>query len=377
MAQGIGPTPAALSPVAGSGASIGAVTAAAETLGVREGMRLGEALATCPELVVVERDPTAAEDAWEKILQALENAGFALEPDGLGQVYFESSGVERLHGGLEPVLWRALDAVGPAWEPRAGAGGRRFVAFAAASSARPGQIVVVPPARTAAFLAPLRLELLPLEPRRARELRELGITTLGELAALPRSAVADRLGADGLSAWQLVRGAKEARISGRRPTTEIVEAIAFPEAVGNEQTLGRAVAVLLERLLARPERERRFVRKIGIAASLETGGSWRRTATLREPTSEPGRLQLALAPKLTELSSPVVELRCELVELSEQRGEQLELVRPAGAELNERLRRSLRQVRASVGAGSVCRVVEVAPWSRIPEARALLVPRDD
>jgi hypothetical protein len=37
----------------------------------------------------------------------------------------------------------------------------------------------------------------------------------------------------------------------------------------------------------------------------------------------------------------------------------------------------LRQVRASTGSGSVVAVVEVAPWSRIPEARALFVPRDE
>ena len=42
-----------------------------------------------------------------------------------------------------------------------------------------------------------------------------------------------------------------------------------------------------------------------------------------------------------------------------------------------RLREGLRQVRASTGSGSVNQVVEVAPWSRIPEARALFVPRDD
>ena len=39
--------------------------------------------------------------------------------------------------------------------------------------------------------------------------------------------------------------------------------------------------------------------------------------------------------------------------------------------------RRLRQVRAGTGSGSVCTVVEVAPWSRLPEQRALLVPRDD
>ena len=41
-----------------------------------------------------------------------------------------------------------------------------------------------------------------------------------------------------------------------------------------------------------------------------------------------------------------------------------------------RLREGLRQVRASAGGGAVGGVVEVAPWSRIPEARALVVPRD-
>jgi len=49
----------------------------------------------------------------------------------------------------------------------------------------------------------------------------------------------------------------------------------------------------------------------------------------------------------------------------------------AGGELDVRLREGLRQVRASTGSGSVCNVVEVAPWSRIPETRALFVPRDD
>ena len=61
----------------------------------------------------------------------------------------------------------------------------------------------------------------------------------------------------------------------------------------------------------------------------------------------------------------------------EHTGEQLELVAAEGEVLKGRLKEGLRQVRASVGVGGVSTVVEVAPWSRIPEARALLVPRDD
>jgi hypothetical protein len=166
-------------------------------------------------------------------------------------------------------------------------------------------------------------------------------------------------------------------VRGRRPPSELVERLEFPEAVGNELTLRRAFNVLLDRLLVRPEREQRFARKVAIGARLIGGASWRRTLTLRDPTIERDRLRAALAPKLAELPAPVVELRLELVELTESTGQQLELVQAAGAELDTRLSEGLRQVRSSTGPGSVNTVVEVAPWSRIPEARALFVPRDD
>ena len=374
---GLALKPAALAPVPGTEPLVGPVTAAAEALGVSPGMRLGEALATCPELSLVEQDPAEAEREWEGVLQRLEDTGIAVEPEGLGVVYFETRGVERLYGGVEAALKRALAAVGSAWDPRAGAAERRFAALAAASVARPGQLLIVSDGRTEEFLAPLPLGLVPLEPSRQRELKELGVRRLGELAGLPGGAVAERLGADGRRAWGLARGGSSARVRGRRPPAELVEALEFPEAIGNELTIRRAFTSLLESLLERPERAGRFARKVAVSARLVGGGSWRRTATLRDPTIELSRLKAALGPKLAELPAPILELRLELVELTEDTGHQLQLVQPEGGELRGRLKEGLRQVRASTGSGSVCTVVEVAPWSRIPEARALFVPRDE
>src|SRR3990172_2460596 len=188
--------PVALAPPPGSEPLLGPVTAAAEAAGVKPGMRLGEALATCPGLVFVEEDPAVVEQEWEGVLRPLEDAGFAVEPGGPGVVYFETKGVERLYGGVEAALQKALASVGTAWDPRAGAAGRRFAALAAASVARPGQVLIVA-GEESDFLAPLPLSLLPLPPERYAELEGLGVRRLGELARLPGGAVAERLPPDG------------------------------------------------------------------------------------------------------------------------------------------------------------------------------------
>ena len=369
--------PAALAPLPGREPLLGPVTAAAEAAGVKPGMRMGEALATCPELVLVEQDPATAEDAWEAIVRRLEDSGFAVEPAELGTVYFETKGVERLYGGVQAALHRALAAVGAGWDARAGAAARRFAALAAASVARAGQVLVVADGDQAReFLAPLPLTLLPLEAGRREELQELGVQKLGQLAELPGAAVAERLGRDGRQAWTLARGRGARRVEGRRPPAEVAERIDFPEAVGNELTLRRALNVLVDRLLESPARDGRFLRKLALVARLTGGGSWRRTVTLREPVAERDRLRAALWPKIAELPAPVMRLALEAVELADSRGDQLALVAPEGEDLQERLKDGLRQVRASTGGGAVCTVVDIAPWSRLPEQRALLVPKD-
>jgi len=368
--------PAALGPAAGEEPLLGPVTAAAEAAGVQPGMRLGEALSLCPDLALVEQDPATAEHEWEELLKRLEDSGFAVEAAAVGCVYFETRGIERLYGGLEPALKRALAAVGPAWEARIGAAERRFAALAAAHVARSGQALIVSD-RPRDFIAPLPLTLLPIDPQRREELEELGVRRLGQLAGLPGAAVAERLGPDGRRAWSLARGEKRGKVRARKVANDLAETLEFPEAVANELTLRRALGSLLDRLLAQPERRDRAVRKLALSAKLVGGGSWRRTVTLRDATADRDRLRVAVGVKLAELPAPVTRLGLELVELAQTVGRQLELVQPEGLELRAHLSEGLKQVRAGAGSGAVCSVLEVAPWSRIPEQRALLVPRDD
>src|SRR5438552_15372565 len=80
--------PVALAPVPGEQPLVGPCTEAAQQAGVLPGLRLSEALATCPRLRLVEQDPAGVEEEWERIVRRLEDGGFAGEPAAAGRAYF-------------------------------------------------------------------------------------------------------------------------------------------------------------------------------------------------------------------------------------------------------------------------------------------------
>jgi protein ImuB len=371
--------PLALAPEPGGPQVVGEASGPAEAFGVRAGMRLGEALARCPELALVPPDPERAEAAWEEALRRLEAIGAAVESGRPGEAFFEAAGLRGLWGGsLEGVLRRARKAIGPS--VRLGAGQTRLCAYAAALRARPLRApVIVPGAMTRSFLSPLPVGLL--RDRLSDEwervdlpekLERLGVATLGQLAALPDAAIADRFGEPGLRALRMARGTDEP-LRPRRAHEELVEWLELPEAASGPQ-LERALALLIDRLLAHPERRGRSLRRLRLGARLAGGGSWRSTAALRRASADPTRLRLALLPKLEELPGPAASLSLRALETGPPASDQAALGGPAQRNRWRRLAEAVRQARAVAGKDAVLRVLEVDSESRVPERRLLLTP---
>jgi protein ImuB len=378
--------PAALAPEPGREQAIGEVSGAAEGFGIHPGMRLGEALGRCPELELVAPDPDRAESAWDGLLARLEGIGAAVESTRPGEAFFAADGLRGLWGGrFEGVMARARRAV--EMPARLGAGSTRFCAYAAAVRARPhtrrrsrgGRTqgpTIVSTARPRSFLAPLPVELLRARlddgTRLPETLERLGIRTLGDLAALPRDAVADRFGAEGMLALELARGGGTP-LRARAPREGLSEGLDLPEAVSGPQ-LERALAMLVDRLLARRERRGRTLRRLRLSARLAGGGGWRVEVPLREASASAERIMLALAPKLEGLPGPAGRLELSAVEFGPPAGRQGSLVRDARDRRRTLLAEAVRQARAAGGRDAVLRVLEVDPGSRVPERRATLAP---
>jgi protein ImuB len=163
---------------------------AAHEAGVRAGMSPLAARALVPDLVAVE----PAEAQWRAALVDLAGELAALSPVIEPDIHQGALLAEVPPGRRSADVGRALLSVAEAagYRARVGIAGDRFAARAAARFGdRP--LTVVPRGQSAAFLAPLSIELLPLQPEVKGMLRAAGVRTLGEFAALPPPSV-DRPG---------------------------------------------------------------------------------------------------------------------------------------------------------------------------------------
>ena len=366
--------PLALAPEIGREPLIGETSAAAEAYGVHPGLRLGEALARCPTLRLVTPDPAGVADAWERVVAALEGVGAAVECEKPGIAWFEERGLRRLHGGsVESVIAKARQAL-PTSGSRIGAASSRFAALAAAHRARARRPEIAPE-HLAGYLAPLPVSLLRTRPAVAalpEALERFGVATLGDLAKLPRHALADRFGEPGVLARELATG-KDTPLRPRLPSERLQETLELPESASGPQ-LERALGLLIDRVLARPERRGRSVRAVVLSAALVSGGTWRSQLTFREALSDPRRMRLALTGRLSDLPAPADSLRLRVEAFGPPSGDQRSLLAEPATIRRARLREAVRQTRAAAGPDAALRILAVDPDSRVPERRLALAP---
>lgn len=156
----------------------------------------------CPGGVILERDRADEARRFEGVVELIEEFVPRVEIVEPGLVFVAIEGAVRFHGGeahLVELLAKELDRRFEA-DARIGVAATPFAARVAAAHAPGIDPVVVRDDRM--FLAAQDLAVLP-----NRDLvdtfRWLGLGTLGDLAALPREAIASRFGSVGLEAHRL------------------------------------------------------------------------------------------------------------------------------------------------------------------------------
>jgi DNA polymerase-4/protein ImuB len=268
---------------------------------------------------------------------------------------------------------RMITCVQPLLRPRAGVATTKFTARVASGIAKPGQVRPVPRGQEKQFLADAPVSWLPFPPEMTHQLRRLGLPTMGALATLPAAKLAARFGPDGRLAWELASGVDERVVTPRPREETIVEELAMPTPAVSREMLMIGIRQMVNRAFARKELRGRQVRQVTLRAILENRRSWERPMVLKEPCGQSALINaLDLRLQALELPGPIEAVALQLSGIVHEVSHQgmLPMLRPRHA---PPLNAAIEQLKQRYGLSPLFRVVEVEPWSRIPERRHALI----
>lgn len=201
-----------------------ACSSAARSAGVVRSLRRREAAARCPQLHVVAADCDRDARLFEKVIAAVDDLVPRAEVLRPGLVVLPVRGAARYFGSEQQAAERLIDAVAAAGvECQVGIADQLSTAVCRASGKDRGA------GRRRAVLSALSIRQLATEPSLSGPGREdlvdllwrMGIRTIGQFAALSRTDVVSRFGADALAAHRFARGEPERAPSGREPPPEL------------------------------------------------------------------------------------------------------------------------------------------------------------
>ncbi|MDQ3693160.1 MAG: DNA polymerase Y family protein [Chloroflexota bacterium] len=353
-------------------------TPEAAARGIRPGLGLREVPALCPAALILPPHPLREATALNAIITALEQVSPAVEADPArpGCLYVDLTGLDRTLGAPEDAARLLLARIAPVLRPRLGLAPGKFAAKVAAGGAPPGGYRLVEPAAVVDFLARAPVTWLPLPPELLRKLERFGLRRLGDLANLPVTAVQARFGPAGRRAHELASGRDDATIQPRHCPEHVTETLVLPAPITSREMLLVALTRLVGSAFARPALRTRHVRHLHLRAEIEGNRSWELAATLREPGGQ-HRVITALSYRLQAimLPGPIETITIELSGLINSVGRQ-ELLPGPRPRRPRQLAEAGRHLKQRYGVSGLFRVVEVEPWSRIPERRQALLVYD-
>lgn len=202
--------PCAVASGASERATLIDVCSRAVARGVHMGMSPYEARQRCISLCIVPTHELNLAPTTTTIEERLLHHSDVVQQDALGAWTLQLVALGKHYRHAQAVLWQVQQETTRAIQLPCGigAGPNRLIATLAAQHHRPrAKPVIVLPGQEARFLAPLPVRALPgVGAQSAAALARLGITNIGQLAALAERDVIDVLGPRGRHVWQRAHG---------------------------------------------------------------------------------------------------------------------------------------------------------------------------
>ena len=343
-----------------------------------------------PEL----READADAHPFERMLDALDDLSPRVEAVDVGVAIVDVTGLEQLWGPERRVAARGVmlaRSVAPL-RVRCGVGDNRWLATLAARLARFERDGAPAAFRTLerAELRDLPLALLPADPATRQRFALFGLTTMSQLADLPRSSVGAQFGAIGERLQDLARGHDPRPIVPRRRPERVEASAAFETPIDGVGAAGLTLRRLAGELCDRLRERHLAPGRAMLELHFEDAPDLRVAQPFPQPVLEPdwiARLLLSrieAAARARSLPGPeqldeegreeprVASVHLRFDRLSDPASRQLPAFE-ARAGRWEELRWSLERIRHRFGSGRLWRATAERPAAALPEHRSRLV----
>ena len=236
---------------------------------VTPGMTVARANSLCPGLVAGIRDSEREETVLHKITEVLGSVGPQSERQD-NAVFLETARLHRLYGDESGIARKILTVLKPFDYPvKIGFAANKFVARLASDHAPAGQYVIVPNGSESAWLRHVRVDRLAPAENTADTLYDLGLATVGQVAALPANEIVRRFGSQGTRIARRARGGDPDLFIPTSPTEDHRGRLTLDYPVRSTGAIVAGTKRILARLLAHLNKTGRACEHLHVTLALE------------------------------------------------------------------------------------------------------------
>lgn len=239
----------------------------ARACGIHTGMPLVQAKRICPEAVFLKGNSQHYQASSLVMQEIYLQYTPLVEFTSLDDAYLDLTGTLHLHPSpvevAREIQKRVYDTlhIGVSL----GIGQSKIIARIASGLRKPRGIIYVPPGSEKDFLAPLPADELPGVGHMAKEkLTELGIFTIGQLAALPKIVPIEIFGANGKKMWELANGLDNREVQPRILPKQISRETTFEEDTTDHQMVYATLQYLTERIAGKLRQQELLCKRVGM-----------------------------------------------------------------------------------------------------------------
>lgn len=222
----------------------------ARAFGIRSAMPLYKAYQLCPQAIFLQGNFARYREASGKFMAILSDFSPCLEPGGLEEAYLDITGCD-IYGSPHQIALKIKERVKKELDLVASIGiaSCKVVAKIASDLSKPDGLIEVTAGQEKKFLSPLPIGKLPgVGPKTEQSLKAIGITTIGQLAAMPSESAKRLLGSSGMVLYRHANGIDNRKVEPPDEAKSISRETTFAQDTLDHHVLQAILRYLCERV---------------------------------------------------------------------------------------------------------------------------------